>query len=225
MTFSLYSTEIWRPGILRAPIADVLAAPAAIPIVWLPRPRDFCFLADPFGLWRDGHLHVFCESYDYRTKHGVIRFFTYDSALTLVREGEALHRDHHLSYPFLVEHAGEVYMLPEAHRAGKLTLYRARRFPDDWEPVADILDLPAIDASMVFHRGRWWMFHALPGPDRRAMRELHVAVADDLRGPWAPHPANPVHTGLAASRPAGTPFRMGEALYLPTQDCREAYGK
>ena len=68
------------------------------------------------------------------------------------------------------------------------------------------------------------MFHALPGPDDRAMRELHVASAEALTGPWTPHPGNPVRSGFHASRPGGTAFELDGAVHLPVQDCAETYG-
>jgi hypothetical protein len=169
-------------------------------------------------------LHVFAEDYDYRDKHGTIRRFTFDAAFALVEEAPALRAAHHLSYPYLIEDAGEVFMLPEAHRSGKLTLYRAKAFPDAWEPVCDLLNVPAIDASVVRFQGRWWMFHALPGPDRRDMRELHAASAERLTGPWRPHGANPLRLSLDSARPGGTPFVEAGTLHIPTQDCSRSYG-
>jgi len=137
----------------------------------------------------------------------------------------ALRQPFHLSYPSVIEDGGVIYMLPEAHRGGKVTLSRAERFPDRWQPVATLLDVPAIDASIIRHDGRWWMFYALPGEDNRAMRELHVAFADALTGPWQVIPANPVHVALASARPVGTPFVNDGRLYLPTQNYVGGYGR
>ncbi|MSO97000.1 MAG: hypothetical protein EXR11_02110 [Rhodospirillaceae bacterium] len=219
-------TDIWQAGIVHAPIACVLGSGslADFAITWLPAQPDFCFLADPFGLWRDGQLHVFVEAYDYRDKHGVIRRYSYDRDFKLTGEGVALRAAHHLSYPYLIEDAGQVFMLPEAHHSGKLTLYKARTFPDVWEKVCDVMDVPAIDATVVRHGGKWWMFYALPGPNQREMRELHAASAPALTGPWQPHPKNPIHVSLESARPGGTPFAEGGALYIPTQDCSATYG-
>jgi len=116
-------------------------------------------------------------------------------------------------------------MLPEGHKSGSLNLYRCVRFPDKWERLPKpLLTVPAIDATVVRHGDRWWMFHALPGPGDRAMRELHVAHADALTGPWTPHPANPVATGFAQGRPGGSAFEMDGLLHLPIQDCSDTYG-
>jgi hypothetical protein len=223
----LWATEIWQVGIWRAPVSTIArGGVSALPApIWLPAPGDFRFLADPFGIWRDGTLWVFVEAFDYRTKHGEIRYFAFDSQLRPAAAGLALRTAHHLSYPQVFEHAGAMYMLPEAHRSGRLTLYRARQFPDQWEPAAVILDAPAIDATIVRVEELWWMFFTLPGPDRRAMRELHAAYASAPTGPWRLHPRNPVRRDLASARPGGSPFMHDGRLVMPTQNCTTAYGE
>lgn len=217
--------ELWHSGFVPRPIDDVVQnPPAADEIVWLPRQGSFRFAADPFGLSRPEGVTVFAETWDYRVKRGEIHYFQYNKQNELIATGPALVTPFHLSYPFLIEEYGVLYMLPEAHRSGSLTLYRCHRFPDQWVPVKRLLDLPAIDATVVRYDGRWWMFYSLPGPDRRAMRELHVAFADDLMGPWQPHAANPVRAGLETSRPGGSPFVKDGKLHLPMQDCVTTYG-
>ncbi|MFT3998576.1 MAG: hypothetical protein QM667_14335, partial [Asticcacaulis sp.] len=173
---------------------------------------------------RDAGITVFAETWDYRVKRGEIQYFQYDNNNTLIGSGMALSQPFHLSYPFLIEDNNALYMLPEAHKSGVLTLYRCVSFPDQWEPVKVLLDVPAIDATVVRHNGLWWMFYSLPGADRRAMRELHVAWSTELMGPWQQHAANPVRAGLETSRPGGTPFVIDGKLHLPMQDCVETYG-
>jgi hypothetical protein len=221
------TTELWHTGVVAAPIGCLMTSESlhAADIRWLPDPGPFRFIADPFGIWRHGRLTVFAEALDYRVKRGEIHYYTLDADGQVVAQGPSLREPFHLSYPVVVEDGDDVFMLPEGHRSGKLTLYRAERFPDHWVPAGTVLDLPAIDASPVRYGGRWWMFFALPGEDNRAMRELHVAFADSLHGPWHLHPANPVRNVLDSARPGGTPFAHDGALYLPTQDCVGGYGR
>ena len=226
MIWPRYRTELWHVGILHAPIAHVVAQKSmeSVAVTWLPEQPSFCFLADPFGIWRDGCLTIFCEAFDYRAKRGLIRYYRYDADFQLLDHGEALRARHHLSYPYIIEDGGEAYMLPEAHRSGKLTLYRARAFPHDWEEAGELLPAPAIDPSVIFHAGQWWMFYSVAGVDGREMRQLHVAVADKLTGPWRGLAANPVRTAIDSARPGGTPFALDGKLYLPTQNCDGGYG-
>lgn len=218
--------DLWRVGFIRRPLAQVAAAPLnRAEITWIAPPaKTFQFIADPFGIERDGVLTVFVEAFDYRVRRGEIHFYQYDREDRLVGQGIALAEPFHLSYPCLIEDGGDLYMLPEGYKSGGLTLYRCARFPDRWEPVRRILDVPAIDATVIRHDGRWWMFHALPGAADRAMREMHVQYADALLGPWTPHAANPVRTGFHTSRPGGSAFVQDGALYLPVQDCLDTYG-
>jgi hypothetical protein len=220
------ATDIWQCGIVHQPIATLLAPNALLKarITWLPEPGNFRFIADPFALQHDGRTTVFVEAYDYRTKHGRIDYYSYDASYRLLMQGIALQTPFHLSYPFLIEDGSDVYMLPEASKNGKVTLYRAVHFPDQWEPVTALIDVPAIDASIIQKDDKWWMFYTLPGEDNRPLRELYVAYADRLMGPWTMHSGNPVRTGLESSRPGGTPFHHEGQLYLPTQDCRKSYG-
>ena len=220
--------DIWQTGIVRAPMPEIVARGglAGLDIVWLPPERPFTFLADPFGLWRDGRLHLFVEHYDYRTRHGAILCLVFDAALNLVDRRPALRAPWHLSYPFVFEAEGETWMLPEGWRSGTLTLYRATTFPFAWEPAAALpLDGPAIDPTPFFHDGRWWLFYTGARDKATRQSELRLATADHLLGPWTPHPANPIRRDRSGGRPAGTPLlREDGSVWLPVQDCARTYG-
>lgn len=56
------------------------------------------------------------------------------------------------------------------------------------------------------------------------MGTLHCAWAEQLRGPWTPHPLNPVRHDMRGARPGGTPYVDGEEIVLPVQDCSRTYG-
>lgn len=219
--------DIWRPAIVDAPIEAIWARGSidAFPLRWLPPMPSFCFLADPFGHWRDGKLHVFVETYDYRLRVGAIEVLIYDSEGRLLERGPVLNEPWHLSYPFIFEGEGETWMLPEAHRSGGLTLYRAVDYPYRWEAAARIaLDHVAVDASPIFHDGLWWLFYTSASQEAHKMEALHVAWAKSLTGPWTPHSGNPVRMDRASARPGGTPCIIDGRIILPVQDCSRTYG-
>lgn len=219
--------DIWRPAIVDAPIGDVLARGGidGLPLHWLPPMGSFRFIADPFGLWRDGRLHLFVEGYDYRTRHGWIEAMVMDAAWTVIDRRTVLTEPWHLSYPFVFEAEGETWMLPEASRSGRLTLYRAAAFPWRWEVAQEIvLDCVPVDATPLYHGGRWWLFYTSASREADKMTALHVACADRLTGPWTPHPLNPVRVDAGSARPGGTPVVIDGTVVLPVQDCRKTYG-
>jgi hypothetical protein len=217
--------DIWKLGIVDAPLAEVIASGLENRAIhWIEEPAAFAFLADPFGIERAGQLHVFAEAYDYRARLGRIDVLTFDRSLSLVDRRPCLREPWHLSYPIVIEDAGERWMLPEAYRSGQLTLYRASDFPYSWAPAVTI-ELPAcaVDATPFQHDGLWWLLYAsTPSPGRPA--SLHLAFAEQLRGPWRAHPSSPLSDDPRGSRPGGTPLVVNELLCAPMQDCSVTYG-
>lgn len=219
--------DIWRPAIVEAPFAEIVRGGSigGARIHWLPPMGSFRFLADPFGLWRDGRLHVFVETFDYRTRIGAIEVLTYGADFSLIDRRSALREPWHLSYPIVWEAEGETWMLPEAHRSGRLTLYRAAEFPHRWERAAEIpLDHVAVDATPFWHQGLWWLFYTSASNKRDKIGALHLAFAERVRGPWHVHAGNPVLRDPSSARPGGTPQVIDGRVVLPVQDCSQTYG-
>ena len=223
-------TDFWQVGIVPAPIEEIDAStlPTLRPrVAWLPGAGAWRYLADPFGLIRGDALHVFVEAFDYRHKRAVIERHELDAkSLRWRSKHTVLDLPFHLSYPFVFEHEGEVYMVPESHQAGEAALYKADGTLTRFERQQALLEgLPIADASLIEFEGRWWMFYTLVGPQGRDQRELHMAHAPSLFGPWQPLGENPVRVDRSGARPAGRPFldHQGRVL-LPVQDCSQGYG-
>lgn len=223
-------SDFWTVGLVPRTASALLEpgalAAAASEITWLPDAGSWRYLADPFALRKGDTTHVFVEAYDYRTKHGTIERHEFGPGLVWQGKATALERPFHLSYPFLIEEGGELFMVPESHKAGEIALYRATSFPDGWVKETVLLgDIPGAEASLIRHQGRWWMFYTLVGAGARDQRELHVAHAERLTGPWTMHPENPVLVDKAGARPGGTPFIGADgSVILPVQDCHVTYG-
>jgi hypothetical protein len=189
---------------------------------WLRSPRGH-FWADPFLLERHGTMWVFFENFSYALKRAVISCGRLDDAGRLLDVRTVLDRPYHLSYPHVFEHEGEVWMIPETCAAGRVDLYRATRFPDEWTFERTLVDLPAADATCFRHEERWWMFLApRMGPSQMPLTLLFTAP--DLQGPWSLHPASAVCSDVRWSRSAGKVFLDGGVLVRPSQDCSSAYG-
>ncbi len=223
-------SDFWSAGIVPEPITALLQPSQLKDLpgraTWLPDPGPWRYLADPFGLQRNGCTHVFVEAFDYRTKHAAIEHHEFGPDLAWRGKATVLSRPFHLSYPYIIEHEGVVFMIPESQRAGEIALYRAKEFPGKWvRETALLAGTPGAEASVIRHEGRWWMFFTIVGPQARDQRELHVAHAENLTGPWQRHPLNPVITDRGGARPGGTPFLAhGGKVILPVQDCSRTYG-
>ena len=63
--------DIWRSGFIRRPLPSVMdQPPTADEVTWLPDCGPYAYVADPFGVTRDGVLTVFVEAFDYHVRRG-----------------------------------------------------------------------------------------------------------------------------------------------------------
>lgn len=221
---SIFETDIWRIGIVKAPVEDVIACDIC-DIHWIKEEDTFKFLADPFGLYRDNKLYVFAEAYDYRDRHGRIEVLILDQQLSLIDRKIVLEKPWHLSYPMLIEDQGLVYMLPEAYKSGGTSLYKAVEFPFHWEKVSSF-SFPevAIDPTVLFYNDLWWMFYTPVREGLSRQSVLSVAWSESLAGTWHSHSLNPVRISPSSARPGGNAVITSQGIILPTQDCSLTYG-
>ena len=217
--FLAYRLRDSRFGDARSVPADLRGFTRLVP------PKDR-YWADPFVIEKDGRYFVFFEELPFRTGRAHI------SVLEIDREGRAsppvkvLERDYHLSYPFLAEHNGQLYMIPESAQNGTVEVFRCVDFPRAWKLERVLLQgMRCVDAT--FHRGpdRWWMFANVAASGSRMFDdELHLFHAADLLGDWQPHARNPVKSDARCARPAGQLYWRNGSLYRPAQVCSPLYG-
>ena len=163
------------------------------------------FLADPFVVTREDRTCVFVEDYVYDTEKAHITAF--EIGESGARElGIALEEKFHLSFPFLFEHRGALFMCPESISAEQIRIYRCSRYPLEWtlEHVA-MNGVCAADSMLFPHGERWWLFTNLSQIQPiEYSSELHIFSAPDpLSESWTPHPRNPVLIDPACARNAG----------------------
>lgn len=183
------------------------------------------FYADPFVIERGGRHHLFVEEFPYTSGRGVI------SVADLGEDGRfsvprvVLEEPHHLSYPQVFRADGEIFMIPESSAARELVLYRADPFPDRWLRDTMLLEGRDFnDATLLETGGRYWLIGTERYGYGSASDTMAVYSAASLRGPWEPHPLNPIAVDRAAARPGGAFIRRGDSLVLPVQDGSRAYG-
>ena len=191
------------------------------------------FYADPFPLAYAGSTHVFVEEFPHATGKAIISAVRFGPNGPEGTPVPVLEEPHHLSYPFVFERDGAVWMVPESSAAGRVDLYRATRYPGGWVKEATLLSgVVASDATLVEHAGRWWMFATVrdagldaPLGSGSYHDALHIWSAPDFRGPFTSHPANPVLIDPSTARPAGRIVERGGVLIRPVQDCSQGYGR
>jgi len=189
------------------------------------RPPMDRFYADPFLVKRNGTNYLFFEDYRYSEGRALISCAEVGSEGTLSEPVEVLRRPYHLSYPFLFEHDGHMYMIPETRQNHTVELYREDDFPTRWSLAAVLLkDIFAVDATLHHADGKFWLFVGLSNGKYSNCDELGLFYAESLCGPWRPHRNNPVISDVRRARPAGALFYHDGKLIRPSQDCAKAYG-
>lgn len=180
------------------------------------------FVADPFMLRRAGGWFMFFEVMNAETGRGEIGLAESADGLAWRYRRIVLSEPFHLSYPHLFEFGGEYYMIPETLGLGRVELYKARAFPEGWERAGTLMEGVCADPTVFRHAGRWWMYACTaPGPHDT----LCLYHADELAGPWSPHPRSPIVAGDARrARPAGRVVSHGGRLIRFAQDCSPIYG-
>ena len=185
------------------------------------------FYADPFVVRTANGAQLFVE--DGPIAGGPARIAT----LELDASGHptsapriVLERTTHLSYPFVFRDGTEWFLLPETAETRTVELFRARRFPDAWEPYAVLIEgIQAADPTLIRHGGRYWLFVTVTPPGGLPYDELSVYWSETLDGPWQAHRANPVVSDARHARPAGRILQRDGALLRPAQDCTLGYGR
>ena len=194
---------------------------------WTNLPDDVVhFYADPFPFeWKD-RMFLFVEDFDHRLGRGVISVVEFDERGPRHAPRPVLDIEVHLSYPFVFEHAGEIWMIPESLGRRSIDLYRAETFPGRWSLESTLVaDIAASDATLLKQGGEWWMMATVQEDPLGSWSDaLYLWRAPTPLGPWIAHKGNPVLVDIASARPAGRVVRRGGRLVRPVQDCRGGYG-
>lgn len=220
-----YNAPHWRVGWRFVEGADVIDLRAHPKSGWRDLPDDRKrFYADPFPIELDGRMFVLVEDFAHALGYGVISAVAFNETGPVGTPHPVLDIGTHLSYPFVFEHQGIVWMVPESVATGTVDLYRAETFPGRWVKEATLLSgVDASDATLLQRDGRWWMFATVRAGGAFS-DALHIWSAPALLGPWQPHRDNPVLVDIATARPGGRVVQRDGRLIRPFQDCTDGYG-
>lgn len=168
--------------------------------------------ADPFLFSYKGREYIFCEMYD-RLKHkGVI-------GVARIRKNRCskfrvcLDLPYHLSFPYVYQQNGEIYMMPECQSSGDVAVFRAVRFPLHWEKAYTVASFPGMDTIPFMKEGKPDFYLSSVGRNdtlvkfRSGSSVYHSAID---RSP--------------AARCAGRIIETTDALIRPSQNDFPTYG-
>lgn len=182
--------------------------------------RYWC--ADPFVITAGAKDYIFFEMFDRFKGKGVIGYREIEQNGKIGKMHKAYESKNHLSFPFIFEHNGDYYMMPESSYDRNLTLLKASHFPDKWEVVKTWFEGEKICDSVLFKNNNDAVF-LLTQPVEHPYTHAKLNLYSYQNGEWAPCKLNPVVDDRSAARMAGAVFIHNGGIIRPSQDC-ESYG-
>ncbi len=183
--------------------------------------------ADPFIIYKDDSYFLFFEDAVYDHKNADISVVRIEEDGNIGEIKPCLIKPYHLSYPYVFFWDGECYMVPETGSNRTIEVYKASRFPDQWEFHSNLMeDIRAVDTTLLYHNEKWWMFTSCRhDQDVSVDAELSIYYADSpLSQDWTLHPQSPVVADVRRARSAGRIYEHEGKLIRPAQDSSVRYG-
>ena len=180
--------------------------------------NDEYWFADPLPFVYGGKLYLFAEGYSRKKKKGIIGYFDF-SEKSFMNFVPVIERPYHLSFPFIFEIDGSIYMMPETRGNRTVELYKAIRFPEIWsEPVEILSDVNVADSIVAeTKRGLLLITHTEDDPPSV---EIYSFDSDCFGLSLLEKKQDFNKLG----RGAGRIFRYKDAVYRPCQNCINRYG-
>jgi hypothetical protein len=221
--FTRRTVDHWRIGFrVGRPMRFADGAPDLTGFRWHESPRGR-FYADPFLFEKNGNIYCFFEDFDYAANRGRISCGQIEPDGSMPVIEPALEPDYHLSYPFVFEESGEIFMIPENSALGTVDLYRSTSFPLHWRKAATLLNAPGLDTTIIYRGGLYWLFTSVFEPPF-ASHQLVLMFSDSFLGPYQFHHNTPLSADARYARCGGRLFEQDGMLIRPAQDARGTYG-
>lgn len=195
--------------------------------LWKPKP--VLFQADSFLFVKEDELFLFYELQHWDDP-GCIAMVKTKDLKTWTKPQIVLQQPFHLSFPYVFEDYGTIYMIPESQESDSIRLFKANEDLTSFTYVRTLLQQERKDGihynyndSHIYRKeGKYYLFTSYQ-KDWMYYQELYVAD-DLLNGDFVKHPASPIYISNEYGRNGGSLIHYEGRLLRVTQDCHENYG-
>jgi hypothetical protein len=214
--------EAWRVGVRhRTDATDLLQLST---FHWLTPPAG-AFDADPFLAVDGSRTWLFFERLFFNRGVGEIWCAPLDAAGRPGVAKAVMQPAYHLAFPQVFQLDGSWWMVPDCSDRQGVHLFRASHFPDQWALEEVWLPGRAWVDPVLHHDGeRWWLLVTPIHDGPLGHDELYAFWSEHWRGPWQPHPGNPVVADVRWARNAGRLQQRDGHCWRVAQDCGAGYG-
>ena len=200
-----------------------------LPIKGLWKLKPVLYQADSFLFVKGHELFLFYELQHWDDP-GCIAMTKTKDLKTWTKPVIVLKEPFHLSFPYVFDDHGNIYMVPESQESDSIRLYKANEDLTQFEFVRTLLfqerkgDIHYnYNDSHIYHKdGKYYLFTSYQ-KDWMYYQELFV-TNDLLNGEFVKHPCSPICTSNEFGRNGGSLIQYGDKLLRVTQDCHQDYG-
>ena len=180
----------------------------------------FYWVADPFLYKYKGEWYLFAELFYYKKNKGVIGYSKFSNGKFEPWE-IALEEPWHLSFPYIVEYNGKIYMCPEGYERGNYYAYESGDFPKVWKKVGNIMEDGSlyVDCHFSCIKEMVYFFAYKMNPENHQAGILSLYYLRDKTF----YELQKIDTRYP--RAGGAIFQSGDKLIRTAQDCEGDYGK
>ena len=200
-----------------------------LPIKGLWKPKPVLFQADSFLFVKDDMLYLFYELQHWDNP-GCIAMIKTTDLKNWSKPVIVLKEPFHLSFPYVFEDNGHIYMVPESQESDSIRLYEANKNLTKFTCVRTLLRQERTggihynynDSHIYKNDGKYYLFTSY---QKNWMYYQELYLSDDLlKGTFNKHPQSPICTSNEYGRNGGSLIAYGDKLLRVTQDCHLNYG-
>ena len=196
--------------------------------LWKPKP--VLYQADTFLFVKGDYLFLFYELQHWDDPGCIVMQKTNDLK-SWTEPVVVLQQPYHLSFPFVFEDNGQVFMIPESQESDAVHLFRADN--NDLSSFSKVRTLLYQERTRDIHYNfndshiykKDNVYYLFTSYQKNWMYYQELYVADDLlHGKFVRHPKSPVCVSNEFGRNGGSLINVNGKLFRVTQDCHTDYG-
>ena len=181
-------------------------------------------VADPFLFVHLDELFLFYEK-QILGGHGIIEMIKTKDLINWSKPITVLKHSTHLSYPFVFQEAGGIYMIPESYHEKNVQLCKANQNLTEWSFEKEILNGDKyVDSSILLHDRVYYLFTTVIREENDYELQLYYSK-DFLCDEFTKHPKSPIAKGHSVGRCGGAVFEFENKIFRPAQICEKFYGE
>lgn len=174
-------------------------------------------IADAFLYANANKMWLFYELQEHLDSKGLLMSVTTTDGINWSNPKIVLEESVHLSFPYVFEDKGDVYMMPETSFLREIRLYKGSNECTNFQYITTLLRGERyVDSCFYMADGVYYLFTSVQHDDNSYTLRLYTS--NDLLGDWQEHPCSPISTGKYCERNAGAIIESDGLLLRPAQN-------